>query len=179
MKWKGDILYLDAALPVGLRSAPLIFSAVADALQWIMESMEVQWVVHYIDDFVTLGVPDSTECEENISIKRNACDRVGLPIEHEKDEGPATTISFVGIELDSVAKEIRLPQETLKRLKEELSAWRSRKACKKRELLSLIGLLSHACKAVRAGRSFLHRLIDLSMVPQHLDHYVRLNLDAR
>ena len=56
--------------------------------------------------------------------------------------------------------------------------WRGRRVCKKRELLSLIGLLSHACKVVRAGRSFLRRLIDLSMIPKHIDHYVRLNAEA-
>ena len=139
----------------------------------------MHWVAYYIDDFVTLGAQDSTECEENALTMHEACDRVGLPIEHEKVKGPATTISFVGIKLDSVAMEIRLPKDKLKRLKEELSVWGGRKACKKRELLSLIGLLSYACKAVRAGRSFLRRLIDLSMVPHHLDHYVRLSMDAR
>ena len=99
-------------------------------------------------------------------------------MEPEKDEGPATTLSFVGIELDSVAMEVCLPLEKLQRRKEALQMWRGRKVCKKRELPSLIGLLSHACKVVRAGRSFLRRLIDLSMVPKHLDHYVRLNSEA-
>jgi hypothetical protein len=37
------------------------------------------------------------------------------------------------------------------------------KVAKKREVLSLIGILSYACKALRVGRSFLRRLIDLSM----------------
>lgn len=126
--------------------------------------------------FFTLGAPDSTECEENALTMHETCARVGLPVKPENDEDPTTTISFVGIELDSVAMEIRLPQEKLKRLEEELSTWRGRKACKKRELLSLISILSHACNAERAGRSFLHRLIDLSMVPHHLHHYVHLTL---
>ena len=52
---------MDAALPFGLRSALLIFSAVGDALQWVMESMGAKWVAHYIDDFVTIGAPDSPE----------------------------------------------------------------------------------------------------------------------
>ena len=30
-----------------------------------------------------------------------------------------------------------------------------------------------------AGRSFLRRLIDLSMTAKHLDHYIRLGLEAR
>ena len=37
MKWR-DKLYIDTALPFGLRSAPKIFNAVADALQWIIKS---------------------------------------------------------------------------------------------------------------------------------------------
>lgn len=54
-----------------------------------------------------------------------------------------------------------------------------RKSSKKRELLSLIGVLSYACKAVRLGTAFLRRLIELSTPVKHPDHYVRLNLEAR
>ena len=54
-----------------------------------------------------------------------------------------------------------------------------RKACRKRELLSLTGVLSHACKVVRAGRTFIKRLIDLSTVAKQLDHFVRLSSEAR
>ncbi len=49
LQWDGFV-FVDATLPFGLRSAPLIFTAVADALQWIMERMGVEWVAHYIDD---------------------------------------------------------------------------------------------------------------------------------
>ena len=178
MRWEESI-FVDAALPFGLRSAPLIFSAVGDALQWVMESMGAKWVAHYIDDFVTIGAPDSPECSDNAQIMQAECERVGFPVEPEKSGGPATTISFLGVELDSRMLEIRLPKEKLDRLRAELKEWRGRKACRKRELLSLIGSLSHACKAVRAGRSFLRRLIDLSTVVEKLDHYVRLSREAR
>ena len=39
MQWEG-VTYTDMALPFGLRSAPKIFSAVADALQWILVQKE-------------------------------------------------------------------------------------------------------------------------------------------
>ena len=61
----------------------------------------------------------------------SACDRVGLPVEPEKDKGPATTISFVGIELDSIALEIRLPLDKLQHLKEVLGSWREERIAKK------------------------------------------------
>ena len=35
MQWKGEV-FVDMVLPFGLRSAPLLFTAVADALQWAM-----------------------------------------------------------------------------------------------------------------------------------------------
>lgn len=107
------------------------------------------------------------------------CEETGIPIEPEKDEGPATRIEVLGIELDTVAMVVRLPPGKLFRLKSELGSWRTKKICRKRELLSLIGSLGHACKAVRAGRTFLRRLIDLSTTVKKLDRYVRLTTSAR
>ena len=144
MLWQGET-FADATLPFGLRSAPLIFSAIADALHGVMEQMGVEWVAHYIDDFITLGAPGSHECATNALLMHAACDQMGLPVEPEKDEGPSTALPFLGIELDSMAMEICLQPDKLTRLQKELAAWKDRKKCKKRELLSLIGLLSHAC----------------------------------
>lgn len=178
MYWEGQVC-VDAALPFGLRSAPLIFTALADALQWIMQQRGVTNVWHYIDDFITVGAPGTSECKENCTEMHDTCNETGLPTEPTKDEGPATILGFLGMELDSVAMEVRLSQEKLTAMRVELGKWRKRKACKKRELLSLVGVLSHACKAVRSGRSFLRRLIDLSMMAKRLDHFVRLSKEAR
>ena len=54
-----------------------------------------------------------------------------------------------------------------------------KKGLQKRDLLSLIGSLSHACKAIRAGRPFLRRMIDLSMTAKRMDHFIRLNAEAK
>ena len=178
MSWKGRV-YIDKTLPFGLRSAPLLFSAIADALAWIMKMEGASIVFNYIDDYITLGKPNSTECQINLSRMTETCNKAGFPVEESKSLGPVTCIPFLGLELDSVKLQIRLPQEKLDRLLDLLAAWRGRKACRKRELLSLVGSLSHACKAVRSGRAFLRRLIDLSTTAKHLDHFVRLNADAR
>ena len=79
---------------------------------------------------------------------------LNAPMEPEKDEGPATTITFLGLELDSINMEVRLPKEKLQKLKSLILSWRGRKAGKKRDLLSLIGLLTHAGRAVRPGRAW-------------------------
>ena len=95
-----------------------------------------------------------------------------MPVEPEKDEGPATLISFLGLELDSVAMGLRLPHDKLKNLRALLGSWSGRKACKKRDLLSLIGSLAHAGKP---GRNYLCRLINLSTTTRRLDQFVHLN----
>ena len=65
VQWQGHVL-LDKVLPFGLCSAPIIVTAVADTLQWIMEKEGVSPVFHYLDDFITLGPPRSPQCQWNI-----------------------------------------------------------------------------------------------------------------
>ena len=115
------------------------------------------------------------ECEINMKIMEQMCKDTGTPVEEDKCEGPTTTIRFLGIELDTVAMEMRLPEDKL----QQVHDWRGKKAVSKRELLSLIGSLQHACKAVRPGRSFMRWLIDLSKQATRLDHHLRLNSSAR
>ena len=125
----------------------------ADAAQWVMHKEGASKIFHYIDDFITLGAKGSHECLHNSTVMHRTCERLGLPPEPDKDVGPTTCLVFTGIEIDSEAMELRLPGDKLTKLKAELSSWRGRKACKKRDLLSLIGVLSHACKVVRANIS--------------------------
>ena len=71
-------------------------------------------------------------------------------------------IMFLGMELDSEKLQIRLPGEKLGKMRAILRSWRGMKSCRKRDLLSIVGVLSHASKAIRAGRSLTRGLIDLS-----------------
>lgn len=93
----------------------------------------------------------------------------------EKTEGPATVITLLGIELDSVRLQLRLPLVKLEKLRELVAMWRQRKACTKKEPQSLAGHLSHACKVVRPGRRFLRGLFGLISQFRRRDHMIRLN----
>ena len=174
MCWNGRI-FVDKILPFGLRSAPKLFNAVADALQWVMEQRGVSFVIHYLDDFLTSGAPDSNECEHNFQAMLQIFKELGVPFALAKCEGPATVLTFLGIEIDTVKHELRLPAEKLRRLQETIAAWRGRKRCSKQELLSLIGQLQHASTVVKPGRVFLCRMISLASTLKGLDHHCRLN----
>ena len=97
MSWRGD-LYIDTVLPFGLRSAPKIFNAIADAAEWILLHTGVTNLMHYLDDFLTIGSPRSTECRENLQAITATCQKLGLPLKEEKVEGPATSLIFLGIQ---------------------------------------------------------------------------------
>ena len=143
MKWKGK-LYIDSVLPFGLQSAPMIFNAMADALQWVMEQHGVRTMMHYLDDYLVLGGPDSDECEQVLEVALQGCQQLGELIAAHKTEGPGEVLIFLGIELDTCRMEVRQPGEKLWRLQQEIPKWQARRSCQKRELLSLIGQLQHA-----------------------------------
>ena len=176
MMWN-DQLFIDTVLPFRLRSAPKIFSAVADTLEWILTQQGVSHSIHYLDDFFTVGSPTSNECSNNLHRIVETCKLLGVPLAPEKIVGPTRQLTFLGIEIDSESLQLRIPQEKLEKLKLLITSWRDRKAAKKRQLLSLIGHLARACKVVPPGRTFLRRIINLSCVPKDLDHWVRLNAE--
>ena len=179
MRWQGS-LFADCSLPFGLRSAPLIFSAVADALEWIVRSRGFTSIFHYIDDFIVVGPTESEVCELSLHTLTQTCDILGMPIAHEEMEGPATRLTVLGIELDTAAMEMRLPSEKLERLSTLLKYWRGRKAGSRKDLESLARMLQHACNVVRPGRTFLRRVYELlARTYSYKPHYlVRLNAEC-
>ena len=176
--WQENV-FVNTALPFGLRSAPIIFSAVADALLLILLQRGVQEGVHYLDDFLFFGTPNTAAGRSNREIALQTCEELGVPVALHKLEGPATCVSFLSLELDTQAQELRMPRDKLLRVQGLVRQWRARKKATKRELLSLVGLLHHAAKAIPAGRSFVRRLIDLSMRRPEMHHVLRLSAEVR
>eukprot|EP00731_Ephydatia_muelleri_P017226 Em0010g324a len=128
-----------------------------------------------------VGAPHSSQCADSLQTMNLACKELGVPLAAGKCEGPTSCLTFLGIELDTVAWSLRLPADKLTRIKATLLDWNDRKACRRIELESLIGLLQHACKVVKPGRSFLRRMINLLSGPfaSRAHHLVRLNRDFR
>ncbi len=168
MSWEGKH-FVDCQLPFGLRSAPILFSALADALEWIVRQRGITYCMHYLDDFLTLGPAQLDVCEANLRLLVESCTTLGVPLKMEKVEGPATSMVFLGIELDTVKGTMSVPQEKLGRYRRELEEWKDRKAARKREVLSLIGKLSHVCKVIKPGRIFLRRMIETAHSVKRLD----------
>ena len=176
--WR-DAFYVDKQLPFGLRSAPFLFNELATAIHWVLEhNYQIPSLIHYLDDFLLVAQSETT-ASQNKATMLSLCSRLSIPLSWDKVEGPTTCLSFLGIEIDTVRWELRLPQEKLTELIHLLTTWSSTTKCTKRQLLSLIGKLNFATKVIPAGRIFLRRLINRSTAVDAMHHHLYLNAEAR
>ena len=95
--WKTRF-YVDTCLPFELRSAPDLFNCLSEAIHWILVNRYgVHHLLHYLDDFLTAGPPDSPICSNNLNSMLSLCQRINAPVKSSKIEGPSTAITLLGI----------------------------------------------------------------------------------
>ena len=125
-----------------------LFNCLADAFEWIVKNnYMITDLKHYLDDYFTVGPPNSQTCANNVNIMIHMASHLRIPLAPEKLEGPTTSLVFLGILIDTNCMETALPEDKLKELFADLQCW-----WLKRELLSLIGKLNWACHVISAGR---------------------------
>ena len=130
-------------------------------------------LLHLLDDFLFIS-PTHSRCQDTLDRFLKLFAQLGIPIAPEKTCGPATTLTFAGIELDSIKCEARLPRDKIGKCVQTIAAFLHRKEVTLKELLSLIGLLNFACSVVTPGRAFSRRLIDLTHGVKNPGPYIRL-----
>lgn len=179
IKWKGNFFY-DRCLPFGCSSSCAIFENFSSALQWMAQNKcNIPHIVHLLDDFLIISPPNRDLGNKHLEIFLKLCSTLGVPIKEEKTEYAQTTMTFLGIELDSVAMEARLPPEKIKKIQDLLLIFKRKKKATLKELQSLIGLLNFACCVVLPGRTFLRRLIDLTRGVTKPFYHISLNKESR
>jgi len=106
--------YFDRCLPMGLSSSWNIFEAFSTALEWMsIHRLGASSVLHILDDFLFIA-KTKDRCEADLGNFISLCHHLGVPLAPEKTVGPDTILQFAGIILDSVRREARLPDASLK-----------------------------------------------------------------
>ena len=105
--WKKR-LYIDICLAFWLRSAPKLLNILTDLL---ISKQGAFSLIHYLDNFFTIGPPPSAICKQNLSIITRTCEELGVPLALGKVESLATSLPFLGMILDSSMMEARLPPD--------------------------------------------------------------------
>ena len=176
-QWKGSF-YVDRAIQMGCSSSCYLFELVSTALEWIASKKLRIPMVHILDDFFLASVSKQVGLKHLQSFL-NMCQDVGMPMAPEKTFSPATTMVFVGFEIDSVAEEVRLPEEKVRKCIEEIEQLKIKSKTTLRGLQSIIGLLNFACEVVIPGRPFLRRLIDLTIGVRFPHYHIRLTKSVK
>jgi hypothetical protein len=165
LKWqfKNDpkVTYMyDARLPFGARNGCGIFHRLTQSVRRMMERRGFPDVVVYLDDF--LIVSDSYKaCVEAQHTLLSLLVRLGFLISWKKVMGPMRRLPFLGVMIDTTSCTLSLDEDKVEALKAKLELFKNKKRASKRQLQSLAGSLNWACQAVRGGRFFLRRVIDV------------------
>ena len=90
VKWEGKY-YVFVRLVFGCRSSPRIFDTLSQAVCWIAcKSYGVQTIFHFMDDFLTVVLPDPCIGERTMAILSLVFNRLHIPLDQHKCMGPTT-----------------------------------------------------------------------------------------
>lgn len=155
--------FVDNRLCFGLRSGPAYFNDITRFLAtYLSENYDI-FIVQYLDDFLCLD----RSLDRCAFAQRCIIDMlryVGFYISWKKIQAPSHVITFLGIEIDSLKMELRLPQGKLEKLSVMLDSILDTVYISKKSLEVLTGLLAHCATIVKGGRVFCRRLYDLYKV---------------
>ena len=119
------ICHVDRSQPFRLRSALKIFSAVADAIACMGLSHLDHSPSHplYLDDFLFFCQPNTGKGLQVEQAILNILGRLGVAVASNKVEGPSSSLTFLGVLIDTVGYELRLPLDKLERLRLMVDDW--------------------------------------------------------
>ena len=79
------------------------FETFCSFIEWAVKlEADSDKVDHYSDDIFFVGESNTNQCQNLMDIFINVCERMGVPIAHEKTEGPKTIIEYLGLTLCNV-----------------------------------------------------------------------------
>ncbi len=102
-----------------------------------------------------------------------------MPISEEKTVRPTTVLVFLGLEIDSIAMQVRIPIEKVNEIVQLIHTFLSKKSVTLREMQSLLGSLNFMCRAIVPGRPFCRRLIDVTCGIKCPHYHIRISSGVR
>ena len=111
-----DKYFFFTKLVFGCRSSPKIFNMLSEAINYIATvNYGIPVVLHILDDFLTIDPPE-LEAERSLAILTHIFNRLCIPWHPVKTMGPAFTMVWLGLEIDTIAGEVRLDAQKLSQI---------------------------------------------------------------
>ena len=79
-------------------------------IEWTVNSEEDSDILDlYLNHFIFVGESNTNKCHNMMDIFVNLYERMGVPIAHEKIEGPITIIEYLSLTIDTEKMLIKIP----------------------------------------------------------------------
>jgi hypothetical protein len=159
------MFYFDKCMPMGCSISCSLFEKFSSFLEYKVKQLaSTPLVTHYLDDFLFIS-NSASSCSRLMLTFTSMCSMLltlGVPLAPEKTVGPVNTIQYLGLQIDAVRKQIRVPPSKVSTTCQQIRDLLSKRKATLATLQSLLGSLNFLCKAIAPGRAFLRRLIALT-----------------
>ncbi|KAJ8307155.1 hypothetical protein KUTeg_015239 [Tegillarca granosa] len=172
--------FIDKCLPFGCSISCSLFEKFSTFLQWLfIFRSRCDNIVHYLDDFILAGTADSNDCKHLMKCFTDICFEIGVPLAHDKTIGPTPVLVFLGLEINTIEMNVKIPFEKLNTLKQLLLCLLNKKKTTLKELQSVVSLLNFCTRAIPPARAFNRRFYDAMVGLSKPFHRIRINLQMK
>ena len=142
-------LYQFIHMPFGLSTAPRVCTQLLSVVQFALAEQGIS-DVRYLDDFFLIAKSEE-DMSRDLRLAQSVIRQFGLVINPDKTEGPAQQLSFLGVQLDSVAQTVSCTPERVEELTTLLRSLLRQRVITRGHTASLIGKLSFAAQVLPGG----------------------------
>ena len=173
--------FVDKCMPFGSSISCAHFQAVSDAIAHIVECLNNERTVNYLDDFFFAALLKYL-CDQQMKVFLDVCQKIKFPVALEKMFWGTTMLTFLGLLLDSERQLVCIPIEKICKANEIIDFFLDPRVKKVTvlQIQQLCGYLNFP-SCVIPGCAFTIRLYSLvsgnSKLKQH--HHVKIKEETR
>jgi len=162
--------YQFVRMPFGLAPAPLVCTQLLSVIAYILQYQYSIVLVRYLDDFLFIG-HTAIEIQQQLSIATTVFQQYGLVVNPDKTEGPLQSITFLGVQLDSIHCTLACTEQRLVEIKSIIhpiiNTNTIHHTLRCSTILSIVGKFSFAAQVLPGARPFMRRMIDITRDRSH------------
>jgi len=173
--WAGFYYYF-MYLPFGMASSSYLFEEfyARPFLQILRYLIDPEFSLSYVDDFCG-GATELSRADDDVARIKELAAILGVPLHPDKWHHPSPCMTFLGLEIDTLARVVRIPWARRELLISVLNTWLARSSCTRFELEQLLGLIGFFARAIPSGRFFFWRIRFLAYSVTRRHHHISLN----
>ena len=149
-KW---FYFFDKCLPFGASISCAVFQAFSDSIAHVVQYFTKKKVTNYLDDFLFAALLRYL-CNKQVKTFMKICKHIPFPVNLEKTFWGCTSLTFLGLLIDTIRQIVCIPVEKVERAKQLVSEIMSRSKVTIHQMQKLCGFLNFLCRAIVPGRAF-------------------------